>query len=41
MRHFDLWGYICADGFDDNDARVICRENGYKGGFAYNQYRFR
>ena len=41
VRHFDLWGYVCADGFDDNDAMVICRELNFKGGFAYNQYKFR
>ena len=41
VRHFDLWGYVCADGFDDNDAMVVCRELNFKGGFAYNQYKFR
>ncbi|KAL3831556.1 hypothetical protein ACJMK2_023295 [Sinanodonta woodiana] len=28
-------GYICPNHFTDADAGVICRELGYKGGFAY------
>ncbi|WAQ98303.1 SRCR1-like protein [Mya arenaria] len=34
-RHFDNSGFICANGFDDATATVICREKGYKGGSAY------
>lgn len=28
-------GYICAEDFDDKDALVICKEEGYQGGYAY------
>jgi len=28
-------GYMCAEGFDDKDAMVACRQLGYKGGYAY------
>ncbi|XP_052793656.1 neurotrypsin-like [Mya arenaria] len=34
-RHFDNSGFICANGFDDTEATVICKEMGYKGGSAY------
>ncbi|XP_052795709.1 scavenger receptor cysteine-rich domain superfamily protein-like [Mya arenaria] len=34
-RHFDNSGFICANGFDDAEATVICKEMGYKGGSAY------
>lgn len=40
IRHFDIWGYICADDFDDAEAMVICREMGFNGGFAYFQVRY-
>ena len=29
-------GRVCGEGWDDTDARVICRENGFKNGLAYN-----
>nr|AGM37975.1 scavenger receptor cysteine-rich protein 1 [Sinohyriopsis cumingii] len=31
----NTWGYICPNHFNDADAMVLCRELGYKGGFAY------
>lgn len=31
-------GRICADGWDDKDARVVCRELNYKHGLAYKHY---
>jgi hypothetical protein len=40
IRHFDIWGYICADDFDDAEATVICRELGFQGGFSYFQVRY-
>ncbi len=35
LRHMNIDGYICPDGFDNRDATVICREKGFVGGFAY------
>ncbi|XP_046574468.1 LOW QUALITY PROTEIN: deleted in malignant brain tumors 1 protein-like [Haliotis rubra] len=36
LRHFSHDGLICPNGFDDNDAKVVCREIGMtNGGFSY------
>merc|ERR1719427_1051409 len=32
MNHQGEWGTICDDNFDDNEAMVLCRAAGYKGG---------
>lgn len=40
VRHLDVWGSICTNGFDDMDAQVICREKGFQGGFAYYQHEY-
>ncbi|XP_025115915.1 deleted in malignant brain tumors 1 protein-like isoform X2 [Pomacea canaliculata] len=34
VQHMDYWGFVCPNGFDHNDANVICREAGYTGGWA-------
>lgn len=41
VRHLDVWGTICPEGFDDRDAKVLCRELGLKNGFAYYKYDHR
>lgn len=40
VKHLDVWGTICPNGFDDQDAKVICRELGYRDGFSYYQHEF-
>lgn len=35
MKYFGYSGVGCSEGFDDNDADVICRDRGLFGGFAY------
>lgn len=39
LTHKDIEGRICADNWDDKDARVACREMGYQEGVAYLHYR--
>ena len=35
IRRFGVWGTVCDDGFDQNDALVACRMMGLGGGRAY------
>ena len=34
-ERYGINGTICMDGWDDTDADVICRENGYIGGVVF------
>ncbi|XP_053374719.1 neurotrypsin-like [Mercenaria mercenaria] len=36
IEHEGETGFVCSDDFDNADAKVVCRELGYKKGLSYN-----
>ncbi|KAK6179246.1 hypothetical protein SNE40_011650 [Patella caerulea] len=40
INYLGINGSICSDDWDDNDARVACRELGYRNGTAYKHFRY-
>ena len=41
VHYMGTYGSVCPDSFNNMDAAVVCREKGYRFGFAFNQYRSR
>ena len=35
VEHYGVQGRICGSEWDDNEARVVCRREGYTSGIAY------
>lgn len=34
VLQYGIQGYVCNDGWDDNSAKVMCKQQGYAGGVA-------
>ena len=35
ILQYGIWGRVCPNSWDDDDANVVCRMKGYLGGVAY------
>jgi len=35
VQQYGIWGRVCPNSWDDNDATVVCKMLGYLGGVAY------
>ena len=39
VRALGLEGRICRENWDDRDAAVLCRSQGYRNGIAYSHFK--
>ena len=35
VQQYGIWGRVCPNSWDDNDATVVCKFLGFIGGVAY------
>ncbi|XP_045215975.2 scavenger receptor cysteine-rich domain superfamily protein-like [Mercenaria mercenaria] len=40
VKRYGITGHVCREGWDDNDAKVMCKKAGYASGIRLNTYNF-